>query len=99
MQKKKEPDEGKTLFYVALHNTQLSSELHRNVRDIHGVGRDSSVGIETRYELDGPRIEYRSGARFTVTVQTGPGVHPTACTGSLSRGVKRPGRGVDHTRI
>ena len=83
---KKELGEGKTLFYVALFNTQLRSELHHNVRDIHGVGRDSSVGIATRYGLGGPRIDCWSGARFTLPVQTGPGVHPASCTGSVSRG-------------
>ena len=39
------------------------------------------------------------GARFSAPVQTGPGAHPasyTMGTGSLSRGVKRPGRGVDY---
>ena len=38
-------------------------------------------------------------ARFSAPVQTGPGVHVpsyTVSTGSLSRGVKRPGRGVKH---
>ena len=38
------------------------------------------------------------GARFSVSVQTGPGVHPASCTmgtGSFP-GVKRPGRGADH---
>ena len=29
-----------------------------------GVGRDSAVGIATRYELDGPRIESRRGRHF-----------------------------------
>jgi hypothetical protein len=28
------------------------------------VGRDSSVGIATRYELDGPGIEFRWGQDF-----------------------------------
>jgi len=39
------------------------------------------------------------GARFSTSVQTGPGVHTTSYTigtGSFL-GVKRPGRGVDHT--
>jgi len=38
-------------------------------------------------------------ARFSVPVQTGPGAHPTSYTigaGSFP-GVKRPGRGVDHS--
>ena len=37
-------------------------------------------------------------ARFSATVQTGPGAHPASYamdTGSFP-GVKRPGRGVDH---
>jgi hypothetical protein len=38
-------------------------------------GRDSSVGIATRYELDGPGIEFRCGARFSASVQTGLGAH------------------------
>jgi hypothetical protein len=62
------------------------------------MGRDSSVGIATCYGLDGPGIESRWGARFSVPVQTGPGVHPvsyTMGTGSFP-GVKRPRRGTDH---
>jgi hypothetical protein len=62
------------------------------------VGRDSAVGTETRYGLDGPGIESRWGARFSAPVQTGPGAHPasyTMGTGSFP-GVKWPGRGVDH---
>jgi hypothetical protein len=39
------------------------------------MGRDSSVGIATRYGLDGPGIQSRWGARFSAPVQTGPGVH------------------------
>ena len=57
-------------------------------------GRDSSVGIATRYGLDGPGIESRWGARFSAPVQAGPGAHPasyTMRTGSFP-GVKRPGR-------
>ena len=61
-------------------------------------GLVSSVGITTRYGLDGPGIESRWGARFYVPLQTGSGVHPasyTMGTGSFLE-VKRPGRGVDH---
>jgi len=36
-------------------------------------GRDSSEGIATRYGLEGPGVESRSGARFSATAQTGPG--------------------------
>ena len=59
--------------------------------------RDSSVGIATRYGLDGPGIQSRWGARFYAPLQTGPGAHPsffTMGTGSFP-GVKRPARGAD----
>jgi hypothetical protein len=60
-------------------------------------GRDSSVGIATRYGLDGPGIESRWWARFSAPVRTGPGAHPATCT--MGRGsfleVKRPGRDAD----
>ena len=62
------------------------------------MGRDSSVGIATRYGLDDAGIESRWEARLSATVQTGPGAHPasyTMGTGSFP-GVKRPRRDVDH---
>ena len=62
------------------------------------MGQDSSVGIATRYGLDGPGVESRWEARFSAPVQTGPGAHPASCTmgaGSFP-GVKRPGRGAEH---
>jgi len=37
---------------------------------------------------------------FSTSVQTGPGVQPAFCkmgTGFLTRGLKRSGRGVNHT--
>ena len=60
--------------------------------------RDSSVGIASRYGLDGPGIESQWGARFSAPFQTGPEAHPAFCTmgtGSFA-GLKRLGRGVDH---
>ena len=59
------------------------------------MGRDSSVGIATRYGLDGPGIESLWGARFSTPVQTGPGAYPAPCTGSF-QGVKRSRSGTDH---
>ena len=62
------------------------------------VDRDNSVGIATRYRSDGPGIESRWGARFSVLVQTDPGAHP-ASYGMGTRPfpwVKPQGRGVDH---
>jgi hypothetical protein len=64
---------------------------------VYVVGRDSSVGIATRYGLDGPGIEYRCEGRFSAPVQTDPGTNPAsykAGTGAFP-GVKRPRRGVD----
>ena len=63
------------------------------------MGPDSSVGIATRYGLDGPGIESRWGGR-DLPYQSIParGAHLasyTMGTGSFP-GVKRPGRGVDH---
>ena len=54
-----------------------------------GVGGCSSVGIATRYGLDGPGIESRWGARFSAPVQTDSKAHPDSCA-------IEPGRGVDH---
>ena len=75
--------------YVVLIAFSLQQWLH---------DRDSSVGIATRYGLDGPGIESRWGARFSVSVQTGPGAQPASCTVGIGPfpGVKRPGRVVDH---
>ena len=42
--------------------------------------RVSSVGIATRYGLDGPGIESRFGSTFPGSVQTGPGAHSVSYT-------------------
>ena len=66
--------------------------------NIHHAGRDSSVGVATRYGLDGPGIEFLWGRDFPHPSIPAPGAHPTSYTmgtGSFP-GVKRPGRGVDH---
>jgi len=56
-------------------------------------GRDRSVGIVTRYGMDGPVIKSRwvGGARFFTHVQTDPGAHPVSFPW-----LKWPGRGVNH---
>ena len=61
------------------------------------MGWDSSIGIVTRYRLDGPGIESRWGRDFC-TRPDQPGAHPAFCTmgARSSPGVKQPGRGVDH---
>jgi hypothetical protein len=62
-------------------------------------GRDSSVGIATRYGLDGPGVESRWGGDFPHPSRTAlePTQPPVKLVPGLSRGVKRPGRGADHT--
>jgi hypothetical protein len=52
--------------------------------------------LATRYGLDGPGIEFRWEARFSVPVQTGPEAHPASCImvpgifpGSVVAGVLR----------
>ena len=64
-----------------------------------GTGRDGSVGIATRYGLDGPGIESRWGRDFPRPSRPALGPHPSSYT-TWHRvsfpGVKRPGRGVDH---
>jgi hypothetical protein len=74
-----------------------TSTCWNNVKNF-SVGRDSSVGIATRYGLDGPGIESRWGVRFSAIVLTGPGGHPASYTmGPVSfPWVKRPRSGVDH---
>ena len=63
------------------------------------MGRDSSVGIATRYGLDGPEIESRGGVEVFRTRPdrpkgaAQPSIQQVPC---LSPGVKRPGRGFDH---
>jgi hypothetical protein len=62
------------------------------------VGRDSSVGIATRFGWTVRGSKPDGGTKFSAPVKTGLGAHPasyTMGTGSLP-GVKRPGRGVDH---
>ena len=81
--------------------TCIGNKLKETILVTHSIsllGRYSSVGIATRYGLDGPGIEFRWGARFSANVQTIAGAYPVSYTmgaGSFP-GVKRPGRGVDH---
>ena len=63
------------------------------------MGWDSSVGIVTRYRLDGPGIESWLGVRFSALGLSGPGAHSASYkmgTGSLP-GVKLPWRGTYHS--
>jgi hypothetical protein len=82
-----------TNFYVFSHET-------------HETCRDSSIGIALDYGLDdrGSRVRFPAGAgNFSLhhRVQNGSGAHPASypmgTRGSLSLGVKRPGREADHS--
>jgi hypothetical protein len=69
--------------------------------DLHTIvtgGRDSSVGVQTRYRLDGTRIESRCGQHFPwqSTPAPRPKLPPVKWQPGLSWGVKRPGRDADH---
>ena len=60
--------------------------------------RDSSVGIATRYGLDGPGIESRWGRDFPHPARSvlGPTQPPIQKGAGSFLGVKRPGCGVEH---
>ena len=61
------------------------------------VGRDSSVGIATRYGLDGPEIESRWGRGFPhLSIPAlGPTEPPVQWVPGLCRGKERPGPDAD----
>ena len=61
-------------------------------------GRDSPVGITTRYGLDGPGIETRWGRDFQHPSRPvlGPIQPPVQWVPGSFPGVKRPERGLDH---
>jgi len=52
----------------------------RHIHTCKMLGRDSVVGIATRYGLDGPGIESRWGTRFSAPVQTCHEAHPASWT-------------------
>jgi len=71
----------------------------KSPRSLTFVGRDSSVGIATRYGLDGPEIRLPVGSEiFPYPSRPALGAHPASYTMSIGSfpGVKRPGRGADH---
>ena len=85
-------------YYTRLHTKPVSFPYKGNRVSDKKVSQDSSVGIVTRYGLDGSRIESRWGAIFSAPVLTGSEAYPTSykvSTGSFP-GVKRPMYGIVH---
>ena len=98
-EKHKVTDSAQNNSHTAPSRTDLLALCSSLIKQIHHPWRDweSSVGIATRYGLDGPGIESRWGEIFR-TLQTGPGAHPASYTMGTGPfpGVKQPRRGVDH---
>jgi hypothetical protein len=73
------------LFIFNRLNYQIyTSDIYNHYNN--SVTRDSSVGIATRYGLDGSGTESQGGAEF---FHNCPGAHPALCvmdTWSISRG-------------
>ena len=73
--------------YVPLGKLNFTAKLY-TYKYYEFVNRDSSVGIATRYRLDGPGMECRWG-EFPAPVQNGPEAHSASYTmgiGSLPGG-------------
>ena len=85
------------ILYSAVGGCSKRKTISRNEPN---WGRDSSVGIATRYGLDGPRIESRWGSDFPQPSRPvlGPTQPPVEWVPGLSWGQsdKRQGRGADH---
>ena len=81
-----------SVFYIVLYTHFFK------IRFYQIMGGESSVGITTRYGLDGPGIESRWVRDFPHPSRPALGLHPAPCTmGTVSfPGLKRPGRCVDH---
>jgi len=86
------------IIFINLHIHWLSTAFVSYQPYTYIVGQDSSVGTATRYWLDGPVIESRWGARFSESIQTGPGAHPASFTMGTAPfpGINRPGSGSNH---
>ena len=84
-------------FVVCIDSKYLYLSLFSQCSCSCSGGWDSSVGIATRYGVDGPGIESRWGRDFPHPSR--PALGPTQPSAQwvpgLSPGVKRPGRGAD----
>jgi hypothetical protein len=85
--------------YVHTHiRTYVHTYIHTYIHTYYTLGRDSSVGIATRYGLDGPGFECQWGdiSRSRPDRPWGP---PSLLYNGYRfsfPGVKRQGRGVNH---
>jgi hypothetical protein len=79
-------------------HTRTHIHIRMYINFTRAVDRDSSVGIATRYGLDGPGVESRLRRDFPSLSRPalGPTQPSVQWVPGLSQGVKRPGRGVDH---
>jgi hypothetical protein len=80
---------------------QRENYIFNNPFSVHSVTSWNGTFV-AKLKYPGPELESRHGqGSFTSSkIQAVPGAHPVSYkmgTGFLSRGVKRPGRGVDHS--
>jgi hypothetical protein len=83
---------GRNLFLTCVSYTGVNSDACGR------YGPGSVDGIATGYGLGGPGIESRCGARFSASVQSGPGANTAYCTmGTGSFPGVKSGQGVTLT--
>jgi hypothetical protein len=92
------PEEGRSIVQGgASLNSRNFFSFYLTTNLVNERSRDISVGITTRYGLDGSGIESRWRRDFPPPVQTGCDAHPSTYMSTWSfPGVKHPGRDVNH---
>jgi hypothetical protein len=82
------------LPFIKICASFFSTALIWNILRQKDVGRDSSVGIATRYMSGGMGIKSRCEARFFALFHTGTVTRPAACTMGSGYLCRVKGRGV-----
>jgi len=85
---------------ILLPYDQCTVRTHAHKHATIIVDCHSSVGLATRYGLDGPEIEFLFGGGEVLRTRPDlPGAHPASYIMGAGPfpGVKRPGRGFDHS--